>query len=241
MDSRGALIGINSAIITRSGGNNGIGFAIEVDMAKNIARKLVESGTIDRGYLGVYIGDMTKELRNLYKSKEGALLLEVKDGSPAGKAGLERGDLIIKVKDHTVSNAADLKNKIGMFLPDTKVLITYERDKKIKKTTVLLGNLGDSGESNEALIEGLSLQELDDQTRYQYKIPNDIDGVLVSAVTPGSEADNQNIARGDVIVQIENRAVSSIKELNQILKKYKDEYKRVYINRNGRIFVVALK
>ncbi len=241
VDSRGALIGINSAIITRSGGNNGIGFAIEVDMVKNIAQKLIESGSIARGYLGVHISDLSKELRKLYKNDEGALLIEVQEGSPASKAGLQRGDLIIKVEDHQISSSADLKNKIGMYKPESKVQITYERDKKLETATVLLGDLSEPGSSNATLIEGLELKELDERTRYNHRIPKDIEGILITSVLSDSEAESQGIRQGDVIVQVEKRAVSSLKELRLTLKKYKDVYKRIYINRNGRVYVVALK
>ena len=241
VDSRGALIGINSAIVSSGGGNDGIGFAIEVDMVKSISKKLIENGSIERGYLGVHISGLSKELRKLYKNSEGALLNEVQENTPASKAGLQRGDLIIKVEEYKITGPAELKNRIGMYLPNTKIDITYERDGEIETTTVLLGNLNKSIASNDALLNGVTLQELDEQAHYNYRIPQDLEGVLVTAVSAESEADSQGVRQGDIIVQVEKYTISSLKELKLALKKYKGQYKRVYINRGGRIFVVALK
>jgi serine protease Do len=242
IDSRGALIGINSAIVTRSGGNVGIGFAIEVDMAKTIARKLIEHGSVERGYLGVTIGDLTKELRNLYKNSEGAMLIEVHEDSPAAKAGLQRGDLVLKVEDKAIKNATELKNSIGFYTPGTQVKITFERDKKIKTVTVKLGNLEESAlAAGSSMLDGLELMPLTDNTRYHYRIPRDVDGVVVTDVKPDSEAEAQGIREGDVIVQIEKMKITDMKTLGDALKKYKGVYKRVYISRGGRVFVVALK
>ncbi|MEA3372279.1 MAG: Do family serine endopeptidase [Campylobacterota bacterium] len=242
LDSRGALIGINTAIITRSGGNNGIGFAIEIDMVKNIAKKLVEHGSIERGYLGVGIGDMTKELRKLYKHQEGAILNEVYPDTPAEKAGLKRGDLIVKVNGKAVESSAALKNQIGLYMPGIKIEVTYERDRELLRATVKLDKLAESKhEGGAAMIEGLSLSKLDEQTRRQYRISQNVEGVLVTEVEEGSEAARQGIRRGDVIIQIEQWAIDELDDVKEIFAKSKGSYKRVYITRNGRVFIVALK
>ncbi len=242
VDSRGALIGINSAIISSSGGNNGIGFAIEVDMVKNIARKLIEDGSVERGYLGVNIGNLTKELRQLYAHKEGALVIDLPSGSPASKAGLRRGDLITAVDSHVIEDASDLKNTIGMYRPGTKVSVTFERDKKDEKIDVTLGTL-EGGISNQSgsLIDGLTLEPLTDDYRYRLKIPDDVEGVLVTEVDADAAAASQGVHPGDVIVQIEQEPVDSVKALAQALKKAGKGYKRVYLYRNGSVFVAALK
>lgn len=99
VDSRGALVGINSAILSRSGGNNGIGFAIPSNMVETIAKTLIEDGRVDRGYMGVSIGDLTSDLKEVYTNKEGALVLGTEENGPAAKAGIVRGDLIIKIDD----------------------------------------------------------------------------------------------------------------------------------------------
>lgn len=241
VDSRGALIGINTAIITRSGGNNGIGFAIEVDMVKDIAKKLIEKGSIERGYLGVNIGDLTKDLKNLYKNKEGAMIVGIEPDTPASKAGLKRGDLIIEIDGIAVDGAAALKNNIGLKEPESNVKIKYEREKNIYDTTVKLGALDGISDASSEILSGMELLSLNESLRYKYRIPQNVDGVLVVDVKFGSKAASQGIQEGDIIIQIENYEVRDIKELKEALKKYADEYKRVYINRRGQVFVTALK
>lgn len=244
VDSRGALIGINSAIMTRSGGNNGIGFAIEVDMVRNITKQLIEYGTITRGYLGVSIADLNKELRKLYKNSKGAMVIMVSPDSPAEKAGLQRGDLITKVDKKRIESAAALKNSIGQYKPGSTVAITFERDRKSQIVTLKLDDLDKVAidtQTDGALLEGLQLSNLDAKTRYNYRIPDDIEGVLITEVDVESEAYYQNIRRGDIIMQVEKSLTPDLSTLKKVLKKYKNDYKRVYINRGGRIYVTAIK
>ena len=241
VDSRGVLIGINSAIISRSGGNNGIGFAIEVDMVKNIAKKLIEKGSIDRGYLGVSIGDLTKDLKTLYKSKKGAMIVAIEPNTPAEKAGLKRGDLIVSVNNTTVESAATLKNAIGLKEPGSVVDITYERDKKLFDTNVKLSTLEQISNETSELLSGMELLSLNDSLRYRYGIPNGVEGVLIVKIKPDSKAAIQGIQEGDIIIQIENSEITNMDDLKAALKQYAKKYKRVYINRRGQILVAALR
>jgi serine protease Do len=244
VDSRGALIGINSAIMTRSGGNNGIGFAIEVDMVRNIAKQLIESGEIQRGYLGVSISNLTKELQKLYKSPKGAMIVEVSPGSPAEKSGLQRGDLITKIDTKKIDGASALKNIIGQYRPGSSITLTYERDKKLTTLKLKLGDLNEetlSAKTENTLLEGLELSDLDSNTRYNYRIPDDVEGVLIMAVDSKSEAYSQGIRQGDIIMQVEKELTPNLLTLKKALRKHKEVYKRVYINRNGRIYVTAIK
>jgi len=242
VDSRGALIGINTAIITRSGGNNGIGFAIEIDMVKNIAKRLIADGSIERGYLGVGIDNLTPKLGKFYTRQKGAIVSEVYPDTPAERAGLKRGDLVIEVNGEPVDSAAALKNRIGMQSPDDKVSITYERDKALHTTSVKLQKLNNIALNDAStLLEGLELSELDENTRRIYRIPNNIEGILITSVAEESDAAKQGLKRGDIIIQVEQSSVESMEDLKEILATYKANYKRVYINRVGRVFVVALK
>ena len=244
VDSRGALVGINSAIVTRSGGNNGIGFAIEVNMVRDITKQLIENGTISRGFLGVSIGNLNTELRKLYKNSEGAMVLEVTPDSPAEKAGLQRGDLITQIDQKNIESAAALKNSIGKYKPGSTVAVVLERDKKMQTLKVKLGDLNNEAagtQSDSALLEGLQLNNLDMKSRYNYRISEEVEGVLVTEVDVKSEAYEQNIRQGDVIMQVEKHLTPDIATLKKVLEQYKGEYKRVYINRGGRIFVTAIK
>jgi serine protease Do len=237
VDSRGALVGINTAILSRSGGNNGIGFAIPSNMAKTFAKALIEDGKIERGYMGVSIGDLTSDLKEIYTNQEGAMILGVEEDSPADKAKLMRGDLVIKIDDKSIESGNDLKNTVGSLLPDKKITITFERDNKIKTTTLTLSKMDDDEYASDAgsnsHIEGLSVDTLSDEMRYRYRIPRNVKGVLVTEVQADSEAEEYGFRQGDIIVQIEQTEVYNVEEFNKALKSTKKEKVRVYLKRGG--------
>lgn len=175
VDSRGALIGINSAILSKGGGNNGVGFAIPSNMVMKIATSLVEHGKIERGYMGVSISELSNDLKELYESKQGALILMVEKNSPAEKGGLQVSDLILEVDGNKVKNSNDLKNTIAAIPPNSTITITYERDKKVRSAQIKLAQMDDEqtkssskgGGSVSSPIDGLEMVELTNQTRAQ--------------------------------------------------------------------------
>ncbi len=241
VDSRGALVGINSAIITRSGGNNGIGFAIPVNMMKDVVKKLVEKGKIERGYLGVIIEDLKGPLKEVYKHDYGAIIVDVAKDSAAAEAGLKRGDLIIEVNGEKIDDANKLKTVIGSKAPGEKVKVRYERNKKIYTATVKLKERPEStsvGSEKEFL--GLGLKELDDKTRRMYNIPKDVEGLLVTEVEPDSKAEKAGFKRGDIIEAVEDIDIKNIEDFKKAIKKYKGP-KRVYVNRQGYPLILVLK
>lgn len=239
VDSRGALIGINSAILSRSGGNNGIGFAIPSNMVQKIATSLIEDGKVERGFMGVSISDLTNELKELYENKQGALILMIEKDSPAQKAGLQISDLIIEVDGIKIKNANELKNTIASISPEKNITITYERDKKIKTTKVKLSKMdsdiliSSDGKSTSSSIEGLTLVEINAKTRQQYQLSKETEGVLVLDVKEDSKAEKMGFKEGDIILQIEQLRIDSLKDLNTALKEYKNNKKRVLISRKN--------
>ncbi len=243
VDSRGALIGINSAIITRSGANNGIGFAIPVNMVKRVATQLIEHGKVEYGYLGVNISDLTSDLQKVYKNKEGAVILNVDKDTPAKKAGLKRGDLVIKVNDEPIRDASDLKNAIGSIPPGEEVEITFERNKRVESVKVKLAkfpeNVMQSGNKS-GFVEGLSLQNLTDALKRQMGIPEDIEGVMVTGVKPDTPADKAGFMPGDIIIQIEDTMIKGIDDIEKAMKKYPGD-KRIYVNRRGMIKILVAR
>lgn len=242
VDSRGVLIGINTAIITRSGGNHGIGFAIEIDMVKDIATRLIETGSIERGYLGVSIDNLNKKMQKMYKSGKGALITDVMSDTAAERAGLKRGDLIIEVNGESITDRTSLQNAIGLHTPGTKVTITFERDRKIKNVKVTLGSLEEVSKARSSQqLEDVEMTELSDDIRYRFRIPGHVEGVLITSVKPGSEAAEQGVKPGDIIIQVEQYVVTNLKEVSNALKVFEGDYKRVYINRGGRVFIAVLK
>ncbi len=245
VDTRGALVGINSAIISRSGGNNGIGFAIPSNMVKKIAVSLINNGKIKRGYLGVSITDLKPDMKGLYKDDFGALILTVEKDSAAKNAGLKRGDLIIEVDGKKIKSANNLKNVIGSILPDKKITIKFERNREIKTTTAQLKSMSNSksfgSNAEDSYVEGLTVTQINDQVRNKYQIPKDIHGVLVTDVKLDSKADKVGFKRGDIIIQVQNRVINNLKDLNDAFKKQKNKTKMVYINRGGFVTYLVIK
>lgn len=247
VDSRGALVGINSAILSRSGGNNGIGFAIPSNMVKTVAKSLIETGKIDRGYMGVSIGNLSRDMKEIYTNKQGALVMSVEEGEPAQKAGLKRGDLIIKIDNTPIEDANQLKNKIGSIPPKQRIEVTYERDNKIKTTSLELDKLVSKkgshshGENSSKYLKGLSLSTLNDKIRQTYKLSKDIKGVIVLDVKNDSNAQKAGFSQGDIIVQVEQKSISNLSDLNKAFKQTKRKKIRVWVNRNGYVMPILVK
>lgn len=243
IDSRGALIGINAAILTRSGGNNGIGFAIPVRMVKNIVKKLVEEGKVTRGYLGIAIEDISKELQSIYNHKEGALILNVAKDTPAYKFNLKRGDLIYAINGKKIKNATDLQRIVGSFKPNEKIVLSIERDKREIEIEIVLGSRDSltSIKANKEVMGGLFLNELTNEKASKYRIPKNTKGVLIIDVKPNSKAEKVGFQAGDIIIQIENIEIENLNSIEKALKRYKNKPKRVYINRYGRIMASVVE
>ncbi|MEA3330078.1 MAG: Do family serine endopeptidase [Campylobacterota bacterium] len=231
INSAGNLIGINAAIISRSGGNVGIGFAIPSNMVTSIATQLISNGKFTRAYLGVTITDVSEDMSNFYDNKFGALITSIEEDTPALKAGLKRGDLIVAINNKEIEGASELKNIIGSYSPDKTIKIKFLRDKKIYVKNVKLGSLDKVTPTLSTLdYKGISIKPLDSKTN--------IEGVLVSEIKAKSEAQNIGIAIGDIIIQIENREIKSLNDFKKATKT--NRKKRIYIYRRGTIFVVAL-
>lgn len=236
INSAGQLIGINSAIISKSGGNVGIGFAIPSNMVTMVATSLIDNGKYTRAYLGVNISDIDSDMSTLYNNNYGALITGVEENSPAAKAALKRGDLIIAIDDKKITSASELKNTVGAFAPSKEVSVKYLRDKKILTTKVALGTNEKSITNGELEYKGLKLGLLNKMQKEQKSIS--ANGVFVIDVDEKSEAFKAGIRKNDLIIQIENSEISTLEEF----KKATDskEKKRIFLYRQGIIFAVAL-
>lgn len=245
VDSRGGLIGINTAILSRTGGNHGIGFAIPSEMVKRISKALIENGVIERGYLGVSIQDVSEDLRDVYHNQKGAVVISIEENSPAQKGGLQIWDLITKVNNIPIRSAAELKNTIGTLNPNSKVTLTILRNKRERTLTITLATAKETNAAEisgtQGVIQGLEIIALTPNIKNQFRIPNSIEGVLVSRVQQGSPAQELGFNRGDVITQIENHRIKDIKDFNQAIQQYKGQPKRMLINRGGRILSIVIK
>lgn len=249
IDSRGVLVGINTAIISRTGGNHGIGFAIPSNIVKSVAKELVKSGKVERGYLGVGIQDVNNDLRSTYADKQGAVVISIEKDSPAKKAGIMVWDLITEVNGKKIKDSADLKNIIGSIAPKEKITLKILRDKKEQVVTLTLGErknnskkeVSVSKDSMQGELNGLKVEGLTPQLKQHYKIPLDIDGVLVSSVDDDSPAQVAGFAPGDIISQIEEMSIKSTSDFNKALNKYKGKTKRILVYSSRGIKTIVVK
>jgi serine protease Do len=220
------VVGINTAIVSRSGGFVGIGFAIPINMAKAIYKELIDTGTVVRGFLGVNIQDLdpdTADLLGLDKDTKGVVLPDVTKDSAADKAGIKPYDVIVEFEGEKIEKANELLNRVSALKPGTKVKIVVLRDGKRKTLTVELGTRPPMNEITAAPPDvldqlGLTVQELTNELadRLGYE---GLTGVVVSRVEQGSEAARQGITRGTLIMEVNQEKVRDTKEFNTAIKK----------------------
>lgn len=236
INSAGHLIGINSAIISKSGGNVGIGFSIPSNMVTTIATELVNKGKYSRAYLGVSISDISDEMSKFYNDNFGALITSVEDNSPASKAGLKRGDLIIAVNGKKIQSGSELKNNIGSYSPSRVVNIKFLRDKKVDIINVTLDSLDKKHVSGEIDYQGLKIVPLSSSIKQE--IGANISGVFIFEVEANSKAEEMSVKKGDIILQIENSEINTLDDFSRVTAT--EGKKRFFIYRRGNIFAVVL-
>ncbi|MBN2317131.1 MAG: DegQ family serine endoprotease [Sedimentisphaerales bacterium] len=219
----GEVIGINTAIFSQSGGSVGIGFAIPINMAKHIKDQLVKEGKVTRGQLGVSISDLTSDVADYFglDSTRGVVVNEVVEGSPAQKAGLEAGDVILKINDRDVESMGQLRNTIASMEPGTTVRMLVNRQGKEKTLPVKIGELSaDSSRSVGSSVPsgtlGLTVQNITEDMSRRFGL-RQAQGVIVSSVTPDSEAFRKGIRPGTIILSINQKEIRSVDEFNQAL------------------------
>lgn len=233
-DMNGKVIGINTAIYSPNGGNVGIGFAIPAAQAKTIVEQLRTRGHVERGWLGIQIQPLTEELADSLDLDEaqGSLIANVTPGSPAKRAGLSIGDVITAFDGQTIKTPKDLTRIVASAKPNRKYTVRIWRDGEAHNLTVVTGLTPDSNqqasieqksfESGKAKL-GLALAPLNESTRHQYNVGNDVqNGALIVNVASGSPADQNGLQPGDVITRIGNQEINSPDELVEEVKKSTD-------------------
>ncbi|MCP4450730.1 MAG: PDZ domain-containing protein, partial [Planctomycetes bacterium] len=253
LNLNGEVIGINTAILGPNGGNIGIGFAIPVNMARNVSDQLMESGTVVRGYLGVLIEDVTPDLADSLdlKDRKGALISEVNEDTPAEKAGLEYYDVIVELNGDVIESANDLMSKVAAMKPETKVRLQVMRDGRLKKVTVILGTRPTSGELASKLSDssdiadriGFEVAALTKELAGRLDF-EDLEGVVISAVDNGSEADRKGLRAGMLILEVNRQAVESVRQFNELMDEMAEEGKRtvlLYVTDGSRKAMIPVK
>jgi serine protease Do len=232
LNIHGEAIGINTAIFSRSGGYMGIGFAIPVNMARSIEKQLRTNGRVTRGWLGVVIQDINEDLANSFglDKAEGILIAEVAEDSPAAKAKLKQGDVILALNGTKLADVADLRNRIAMISPNDTVTLQIIRDGHKKYIDVVIGEQssdfsrrawGQRGPTaSGTLLEkmGLSLQELTPDIASQFGYTKE-QGILIAEVVPDSPAARVGLQPGQLIEEVNKVRVHNLAELKKAIKK----------------------
>ncbi len=254
---RGELVGINSAILSRSGGSQGIGFAIPTNLAKVVMENLKEHGKVVRGYLGVTLQDVTKTLAEglgLPEDTHGAAVTTVVDGSAADEAGLKAGDVITAIDGKPVQSMQQLRTRIGHTAPGTKVKLTINRAGEEKTITVKLGTrpsdeelasgMITGGGEKGSLLEGLRVRDPDPQLLMQLQLPGDTDHPVVIGVEPKSPAARAGLQQGDVILEVDRAPVKNtaalVKAVKAAVKRHPDRPVLLLIQRGQLTLYAAL-
>lgn len=243
LNMSGELVGINTAIAT--GGyekaNRGVGFAIPVNMVKKVMNDLIEHGYVVRAWLGVYIQEVNDDVAKALDldTRDGALVSSIVEDSPAEKAGLEEGDVIIQFGERTVMNPANLKNIVSSTPSSTRREVTIIRDGKTKTLYVTLEELKENEAQSLAAqtqteVLGLTVKNITPEDRERYEL-DDVDGVVVTNVEPESKAAREGLRPGDVITRVGTRRISSKKEFSKELKREKNTDSVLLLVKRGNI------
>lgn len=238
VDADGRLIGINTAILSTSRGNIGIGFAVPVNLAANVLRSLVRSGTVERGFLGVGVQPVTPDLAealDLPPSTQAVIVSTVVEGGPAEAAGINYGDIILRVAGQSVASLEDLRLVVSQILPEELVSVDLIQDGEELSIDVELGRLPGTGPSE--LLDGVEVVPLTDDDRLEMRAPEDLEGLKIEAVQNDSPY-ARRLVEGMVVLEINRESAASLSEARQHLRSGRNLFFVFY--RGGFTYVPVL-
>jgi serine protease Do len=251
---KGDLIGINTAIFSRTGGYQGIGFAVPSNMVRPLMSQLIQKGKITRGWLGVTIQEMTPEISQKFglEKSRGALVSDVAKGSPAEKAGILRGDIIVEFNGKNVKDVASLRNMVSQSKVGSDVSLKILRSGKEYNVRLFIAELPREvaevvpdqmpDDSEMGALTGLTVMGLTKEISRQLGFSKDEKGVVVVKVEPASPADEAGIKKGDIIKEIDRKQISNLEDYNRIASITKrNETVLLFVARSDKKFYVTLK
>ena len=245
IDARGELIGINTAILSGSGGNQGIGFAIPINMAHYVMDQIIQHGKVVRGWMGVAIQEVTPELAHAFNvpPEHGALVGDVSPDSPAARAGLQRGDIITTIQGQPITGPNELRLQIAQMAPGTEVRLGVLHDGKEQDMTVKLAEGPETEKTQTPPGEeqgpsgtpklGVAVQDLTPDILRQLGLPSNTKGAVVTQVQPGSPASDAGMQPGDVIQEVNRQPVSGTSQLETAVRKLGKQPIVFLVNRKG--------
>jgi serine protease Do len=243
---KGELIGINTAIFSTSGGYQGIGFAIPSTMAKNVMQSLIKTGKVIRGWLGVTIQPLTPELSKQFGlgDEKGVLVGDVVEDSPADKAGIQRGDVIVEFDGKEVKDATNLRNIVAGTAPNTGVSLKLVREGKPKTVQVKIAEMSSevqaASKTSSDHLKGVSIQALTAEARENLDIPKRINGVVITDIEDGSPAEGV-LMKNDVIVEINRNRITNMNEYEKIISQItSDQNLLILLFRKGSTLYITL-
>jgi serine protease Do len=247
INDRGELVGINTAILTHGEGSEGIGFAVPVNLAREVMDQILKNGKVLRAYMGVLPQDMTPDMAKAFGQKEarGVVIGDVTANSPAQAGGVQRGDILLEVNGKPIQNANQLRMTISMMQPGTDVKLKVLRDGSEHELSVKLAEMPtetamarpETSDSTNAL-EGAQVANLSPEMAEKLGLPSSSKGVVVTGVDPSSKVADSGLRKGDVIQEVNHQPVKSVSEFQSALKKNGSD-PLLLVNRQGRTFFVA--
>jgi serine protease Do len=248
INDRGELVGINTAILSGgSGGNQGIGFAIPINLARGVMSQILDHGKVNRAYLGIMVQDITPGISKAMNLKDmkGVLVGDVSPDGPAKKSGVQRGDVILQVNGKTMEDSRQLRNTISMMDPTSTVNLKLVRNGSTTDVSVKLGELPtdqakaktEEGKSDKAL-DGVTVENLDAQSARQLGLPGSTSGVVVTDIDPSSPLASAGLRPGDVIQEVNHQPVKIVAQLEEAIRKAGDN-PLLLVNRKGSTLFLA--
>ncbi len=251
VNTRGELIGINTAIFSRTGGYQGVGFAVPTKLAKPIYSSLVSTGSVVRGFLGVGIQVVTSELADSFQLEkaQGALVTNVMSGSPADQAGIQRGDVIVEYEGQVIIDPRTLQGQVvGTTVGNEVSLVVVREGQKVTLRPVIREQLEPTKVARVNMMKqdgpfaGVAVQDLDSRIAQQLGIAEEVSGVAVMEVTPGSHAERAGLVQGDVISEINRKPVRSEQDFVQVVSHLeKQEDALIFIHRGKGALYLTVK